>query len=90
MQNPRDSDTGTPVDIGWARNNWIPSLGKPTDTPVGSRDPGVGAAAAAQAKGTAEVLGYDVRRDGHSRQAPRGFVQRAIRKAVRSLRNFRL
>ena len=93
----------TPVDTGWARANWVPSVGKRSRRPAQSfpgRTPeaSVQAAAAVQAAGQVEALGYKlengrafvtnnvhyIRRlnDGYSRQAPRGFVQIAIRKAV--------
>ena len=95
---PRTTSTGTPVDTGWARNNWIPSIGESVDEPVGDRETDVQSAARAQAEGEAEVLKYNVSRgtiyvsnnvpyisllnDGHSSQQPAGFVQRSIEKAV--------
>lgn len=98
------SEGGTPVDTGWARANWIPSVSAPASA---LRDPGsrdaraasVGGASSAQAAGQADVLGYKLSRgpvyvsnnvpyivrlnEGSSRQAPKGFVQAAIAKAVR-------
>ena len=90
----------TPVDTGWARANWVPSIGSPGDAPVGSRgSDGASEAAAAQAAGRTAVLGYKLQRgrvfisnhvpyiqslnDGSSQQAPAGFVQSAVRRAVR-------
>lgn len=90
----------TPVDTGWARANWLPRVGRPAQNAAGSRD-NVGAAGTAAQTGIAQVLSYMLARglvfvtnnvpyierlnDGHSRQEPAGFVQRAIRKAVRSV-----
>lgn len=91
------SEGGTPVDTGWARANWIPSIGESGRDPIG--EPGnSGTASAAQQSGMAGVLGYDISQgkvyitnnvpyigalnDGHSQQQPRGFVQRAINKAL--------
>lgn len=62
----------TPVDTGWARANWIPSIGSPPTRPAGARlgrdargrftsigDPDVGAARAAQQVGIATIAtGY--------------------------------
>ena len=100
----------TPVDTGWARANWVPSVGKPSRRPAqlfSGRTPSasVQAAAAKQSLGQAQALGYKLDRgrvfvnnnvnyitrlnDGYSRQAPAGFVQRAIRKAVTTIRRFR-
>ena len=85
-----------PVDTGWSRSNWIPSVGSSTKAPVGSKQ---SVSPAAQAAGLARMRTYDLKRDGKvfitnnvpyivrlnegsSRQAPAGFVQRAIRKAI--------
>ena len=85
-----------PVDTGWSRANWIPSVGSPTKDPAGSKQ---AVSTAAQAAGLARMRTYDLHRDGKvfitnnvpyivrlnegsSRQAPKGFVQRGIRKAV--------
>ena len=52
----------TPVDIGWAQANWIPSIGAPPTRPVGATtigEPDVGAARAAQQQGIAAIAtGY--------------------------------
>ena len=96
----------TPVDVGWARANWVPSIGSPVVKDLSEAERNVQSAAAEQSAGTASVLGYLLRRgrvfisnnveyilalnDGHSAQAPPGFVQRAIRKAVTvDIRGFR-
>ena len=86
----------TPVDTGWARANWIPSIGQPVTSPVGS--PGdVGQAATAQTAGLASLLGYrlpasvwisnhvpyiELLNTGSSKQEPAAFVQRAIEKSL--------
>lgn len=85
----------TPVDTGWARANWIPSLGRPVVQVVGTPD---APSTAAQAAGLAEVftftldhmaifvsnhVPYIARLDaGHSQQAPAGFVRLALARAV--------
>ena len=100
----------TPVDTGWARANWVPSVGQRSRRPAQSfpgRTPSafVQTAAAKQSVGQAQAVGYKLERgrvfvsnnvdyilrlnDGYSRQAPAGFVQRAIRKAVTMARRFR-
>lgn len=85
----------TPVDTGWARSNWVPSIGSPHETPVGN--PG-GINIGAQQAGMAEIGSYQVPmgavfisnnvpyiqvlNNGHSKQSPAGFVQMGIDKAV--------
>jgi hypothetical protein len=85
----------TPVDTGWARANWIPSVGTPVADVAGN--PGSANKSAADA-GAAEVLRSNGKspiyitnnvpyigrlNDGSSAQAPKGFVQKSIEKAVR-------
>ena len=86
----------TPVDTGWARANWIPSLGAPST--AGGTATGGGADTIAQESGQAEVLGFKLEHeaiyvtnnapyigrlnDGWSDQAPAGFVEAAIDKVV--------
>lgn len=98
------SEGGTPVDTGWARANWVPSIGTPFEGIAGSResaeDGRVDQGPAQQ--GLARVAAaYRIRQgpvfvsnnvpyvprlnDGHSRQAPSGFVQAAIERAVRAV-----
>lgn len=53
----------TPVDTGWARANWVPSLSKPVLRDVSAqsgedRSQYVAGAAGEQADGQAKVLGY--------------------------------
>lgn len=93
----------TPVDTGWARANWIPRIGRPVGRPAGTRE---AVNTAEQAAGQASIASYRLQNGtthvtnnvpyinrlnmGHSRQAPAGFVQGAIRKAVEEdLRGFR-
>lgn len=91
----------TPVDTGWARANWVPSIGVENRRPAlaNPEGPDVATAAARQGTGKAEIVtGYFLGRgkifisnnvpyivrlnEGSSQQAPAGFVQAAIRKAV--------
>jgi len=93
---------GTPVDTGWARANWLPSLASPVNSPAGEPTPsGVLTAGAAQQAGVGAVLGYKLPsgpvyvtnnvsyitrlNDGSSKQAPAGFVQKAIQEAITGL-----
>ena len=86
----------TPVNTGWARANWVPSIGEPVDEPSGSQED---VNSSDQENGIAKVAtGYKLAmgkvfisnnvpyigalNDGHSQQAPSGFVQIAIAKAV--------
>lgn len=85
----------TPVDTGWARSNWVPSIGAPETEVAGSPD---SIDQGAQRSGQASLLGYDIARgavfvsnnvpyiqrlnDGSSAQAPRAFVQDAVDRAV--------
>ncbi len=93
---------GTPVDTGWARANWLPSVGASISSPAGSREDNVEGAVAAKKIGLTSVLGYRLGmgnvyvtnnvpyilklNDGHSGQAASGFVQAAIIKAVAGIR----
>ena len=90
----------TPVDLGWARANWVPAVGVANDDEVPSRpvDGDVGSARSKQQAGLSRVAGYSISQgmvfvsnnvpyisvlnNGSSTQAPKGFVQEAIRKAV--------
>ncbi len=88
---------GTPVDTGWARANWIPQIGSPRQSAEGSReavssgaqDAGVALVATAYKREQGPVfisnnVPYIVLlNEGSSKQAPRGFVQNAITKAVK-------
>lgn len=89
----------TPVDTGWARSNWVPSIGTPVEQPTGSKE---SVSSGAQDQGLAAVAAtYTLERgpiwisnnvpyitllnSGTSQQAPAGFVQAAIRRAVDDL-----
>lgn len=88
----------TPVDTGHAANNWVPSVAAPYDGTSGSPDfPD----SSAQAAGIQAVLAtYELPQvgwvsnnvpyigalnDGHSQQAPAGFVQAGVLKAIREV-----
>ncbi len=88
----------TPVDTGWARANWIPSIGAPPSEPAGSRED-VSSARAAQQQGVASIaVGYTLEQgnvsitnnvryirplnEGSSSKAPAMFVQSAIARAL--------
>jgi hypothetical protein len=92
------SEGGTPVDTGWARANWLPSIGNPITVPAGSR---AAVTAGPQASGVAEVASQKPEaligkrvfiqnnvpyiqplNFGHSKQAPSGFIQLAIGRAL--------
>lgn len=93
----------TPVDIGWARAGWVPSVGQPHSGGADlSPDPSdVSIALGRQSTGTAQLVAYRLSQGdvfstnnvtyiealnaGSSSQAPAGFVQSAIVKAVRSV-----
>lgn len=92
------SEGGTPVDTGWARANWQPSIGKRAEAAVGSPDSVTGAA---QSAGLSALLAWKLSSGakiyitnnvpyigrlnrGSSQQAPAGFVQAAIRRAIGS------
>ena len=89
----------TPVRFGWARANWVPSIGDPFAGPAGSPDD---VDQSAQVQGIAEVAAtyrlsdgpiwitnfvpYSGRlNEGYSRQAPAGFVDDAIDRNVDSV-----
>lgn len=88
---------GTPVDTGWARANWVPKIGSPATTPVGSPE---SVTDAPQQAGILTIVA-DYKLDkgpvfisnnvpyilklngGSSKQAAAGFIQAAIAKALR-------
>lgn len=93
----------TPVDTGWARANWVPSVGAPALDGSGVSKAGRGLISGASssqmaAQASLATSGYklsqgrlfisngvpyiELLNSGSSKQAPRGFVQRAIQKAV--------
>lgn len=95
------AEGGTPIDTSWASNNWTAQITSPRTQPVGSPE-NVGAAAAAQQSSLGSLLGYRLLNgpvfitnnvpyitrlnEGSSAQAPAGFVQQAITRAVNDLR----
>lgn len=98
------SSGGTPVDTGFARANWVPSISAPFTAIVGSPE-AVSQGAAAQ--GLAQVatqymlqngpafvsnnVNYITRlNDGSSKKAPAAFVQMAIADAVRAVDRARI
>lgn len=88
----------TPRDIGWARNNWIPEIGPGPMEPAGDREAPEAAAAEQQQGIASIAIGYKLGlgiititnnvpyiiylNEGSSQQAPAGFVQAAIFRAV--------
>lgn len=94
---------GTPVDTGWARSNWLLSVGTPKKETVG--EPGKLNTAAAEL-GQSEVADWGIasgpiyitnnvpyiRRlnEGSSTQAPAGFVESAVQTEVQKANRRRL
>jgi len=96
-----DTGYGTPVDTGWARSNWVPSIGQAFGGTAGTKaaaEAGI-LDTGAQQRGLAQVAAayrltqgsifisnnvpYIARlNEGSSQQAPAGFVQNAIIKAI--------
>lgn len=57
------SEGGTPVDTGWARANWIPSIGAPRTEPAGTRKQAeAGILPGEQQSGLAAMLSYTAAR----------------------------
>ena len=98
LMEPPD-EGGTPVKTGWARANWIPSVGEPQPDAVGEAGDAASAGASQQA-GIAAVASnagdepnfvtnnvpyIQQLNDGSSRQAPSGFVEAAIDRAVQAI-----
>lgn len=85
----------TPVDTGWARANYVPSVGKSFEGVDGTRE---NISSAQQTQGKGAVLGYKLPQgavfvtnnvsyilklnDGSSEKAPAGFIEAAVQKAV--------
>ena len=86
----------TPVDTGWARASWIPSIGEPADSPSGSRD---SFTTGQQELGMAQVATQytlsegpifitnnvpyiEKLNEGSSPQAPAGFIETAIKQSI--------
>ena len=97
------SEGGTPVDTGWARANWFANVGVPTTETAGDPEDVAAATAQQQQAGLGSVLAYKLvagpvfisnnvpyilrLNEGSSKQAPAGFVQKAIQLAVTQLRS---
>ncbi len=92
----RTRGSGTPVDTGHARANWVPSVGTAhamviAGTGSGAHDAGVSAVLAYKLGDGACWLSNAVPyiaslNDGHSAQAPSGFVEAAIDQALAKVR----
>lgn len=86
----------TPVDTGWAKANWIPSIGTPFEGPVGARDSfdtgeqELGMAAVASqyqlSDGpvfiTNNVPYIEALNAGHSPDAPAGYIEAIVNHVV--------
>lgn len=88
----------TPVDTGWARANWVPRIGQPVAGPSGTRE---AVSTADQSQGLASLAGYKIEQgaiyvtnhvpyikalnNGHSKQAPAGFVEESVLRALRAV-----
>lgn len=95
------NEGGTPVDTGWARANWLANVSTPSKNVAGTPE-SVNVAESEQQSGLGKVLLYRLAagpvyisnnvpyilrlNEGYSKQAPAGFVQRAIQEAVSGLR----
>lgn len=87
-----------PVATGWSRANWIVSIGTPFEGVAGTRED---VSMIEQAIGQGRLLVYDLKKgdvwisnnvpyiqalnEGHSPQAPEGWVEDAIRRGVESV-----
>lgn len=90
----------TPVDTGWAQANWVPNIGSSHIGTVGTKE---SVTATAKEEGIAKVLAlyqlpaivfvtnnvsYIERLNaGHSDQAPSGYIQVGILKAIQAVEN---
>lgn len=97
---------GTPVDTGWARANWVVDVTTPFRVQAEQIGSISGRAAESEASKAKLAISYNLSmgptfasnnvpyvlklNDGSSKQAPQGFVQNAIIKAVRiDMRGFK-
>jgi len=100
-----DVVVGTPVDTGRAMNNWVISIGSPSRdvTDVGGSSASIAASKEGTAVGKlAEVKPFDTvwisnnlpyigfLEEGTSKQAPKGWVEKAIQNNLRQLARFAL
>lgn len=86
------SEGGTPVDTGFARSNWIAEVGSPPEAPEGSKESvqatgiQVGLTNYTNLRGPIFIsnptLYINRLNEGWSDQAPAGFVQVAVRRAI--------
>lgn len=92
--NPQEG--GTPIDTGWASSNWIPSIAEPILSTAGSS---MSIDNNSQEAGIASLLTWSpekgdiwivnnvpyivILNEGHSTQAPAGFVERSIEEALK-------
>jgi hypothetical protein len=83
----------TPVDTGWARANWVPSVGTFPTEPVGSPD---NISDSEVRSGISEISRWKITQgpifitnnvpyiaplnNGHSKQAPKGFVEQVVQR----------
>lgn len=96
--NPQYSCPGTPVDTGFARGSWMVSIGKPArDGPTNPNTDATGTvdtspvfrATIGQTVWVTSFVAYmsKLEYEGHSGQAPRGFVRLAISAGKHMLRD---
>ena len=92
--------THTPVDTGFARSSWVPSIGEPVESNLLADPSEIREVAAEQNAGMAQILSYELDQGpvyitnqaryierlnkGSSKQAPSGFVERAIAKGTQT------
>ena len=101
--------TTTPVDIGWARVNWVPSYGAPYIVDIYRAKPDASSVGRVSLRAEAQkirvALTYSLNdgniyitnnvpyinrlNNGWSKQQPAGFVQRAIEKGLKAVKNKR-
>lgn len=90
--------TANPVDTGWSRANWIVSIGAPFEGVVGTPER---VSQGAQVVGQGQLLVYDTKKgdvwisnnvpyiqalnEGHSPQAPAGWIEESIKSGVESV-----
>ena len=90
----------TPVDTGWAQANWVPNIGSSHTGTAGTKE---SVTATAKEEGIAKVLALYQLPDivfvtnnvsyierlnaGHSDQAPSGYIQVGILKAIQAVEN---
>jgi len=92
----------TPVDLGWARSQFVPRIGQPYRISLTDIEPSSGAAAAASSQAQSELTAIaasysssqgkifisnnvpyiQALNDGHSPQAPPGYIPAAVQRAV--------